>query len=194
MVYPRTRKEREVWHACDHLWEEGLPLNMTGETIAEKLQALGYHRGSNTDIHRFKKSWMTNKGLSSRDVSVTNKSRPLPDLILLAAKALREEMQAEADQEIQRIQQDANEKYKVLSFELEKLQAERARDLQTTYGKLSIDYERPEKAFSREHQERLLAKERAALQERHIAEMRNAMDKQATDLKQIKVTKKGKSP
>lgn len=56
---PKTRKESEIWHACKSLWEEGIHAEqMTGLAIGDRLEKLGFKRGSNTDIHRFKKSWM----------------------------------------------------------------------------------------------------------------------------------------
>lgn len=59
---PGTRKEKEVWQACDLLWQEGLSLKeLTGELIGDKLLDLGYSRGSNSDLHRYKRSWVVNR-------------------------------------------------------------------------------------------------------------------------------------
>ena len=168
MAKAKTRKEREVWHACDELWEANLPLKkMTGAAIAERLQTLNYYRGSNSDIHRFKRSWVAHKGLSYGDLDATNESLPLSDPIILAAKALREEIQLESDAKIKAIQQTADEKNQAVSRELEKLQAQhqeannRFTELQVNYDSLCQDHERLGKAMLEEQQQRRLAEERA---------------------------------
>src|SRR5579872_7592088 len=52
---PNTRKEKEVWDACDQINADKQPI--TYYAIGEKLMAMGCKRGSNSDIRRYLKTW-----------------------------------------------------------------------------------------------------------------------------------------
>ena len=54
-IAPKSRKEIEVWKACDQLASEGLQI--TYQAVGERLLKLGYRRGSNSDIHRYLSTW-----------------------------------------------------------------------------------------------------------------------------------------
>tara|TARA_R110002110_G_scaffold404606_1_gene623026 strand:+ start:29409 stop:29828 length:420 start_codon:yes stop_codon:yes gene_type:complete len=51
----RTRKEKEVWEACDYLKSKSK--NLTYYAIGEQLVNSGYKRGSNSDIRRYLTTW-----------------------------------------------------------------------------------------------------------------------------------------
>lgn len=54
---PSSRKEKEVWQACDQLSAEGISITYQG--VGERLVELGYKRGSNSDIYRYLTTWKT---------------------------------------------------------------------------------------------------------------------------------------
>jgi len=51
----RTRKEKEVWEACQYL--KSKKKNLTYYAIGEQLVNSGYKRGSNSDIRRYLTTW-----------------------------------------------------------------------------------------------------------------------------------------
>lgn len=51
----RTRKEKEVWEACQYLRSK--KKNLTYYAIGEQLVHSGYKRGSNSDIRRYLTTW-----------------------------------------------------------------------------------------------------------------------------------------
>jgi hypothetical protein len=55
---PKTRKEDEIWQACERLKSQ--KQSLTYLAIGEELISLGYKRGSHSDIHRYLKSWKKN--------------------------------------------------------------------------------------------------------------------------------------
>src|SRR5690606_32743960 len=92
-----SRKEREVWQACETLWENGLSIHeVTGEKIAAQLVKLGFKKGSNTDLYRYKRTWLTEKNLQQEN---TPREEPASDRITRAASLLREEVLAEIQEE-----------------------------------------------------------------------------------------------
>ncbi len=100
---PSSRKEKEIWQACDQLSAEGCCITYQG--VGERLVELGYKRGSNSDIYRYLTTWKTMKErtnlakqvpLNTRNTD--NSSDPLQqaieqirqDIWLEATKALNE--------------------------------------------------------------------------------------------------------
>lgn len=73
---PQSRKEREVWQACDSLLDEGEFLSY--QAIGERLIVLGYKRGSNSDIHRYLKTYKDNN--NSSPSSPSDSSRQVVEL------------------------------------------------------------------------------------------------------------------
>jgi RNase P subunit RPR2 len=55
----QSRKEIEVWAACNELFSEGMAL--TYKNIWDKLEFLGYRRGSSTEIKKYLESWRTSR-------------------------------------------------------------------------------------------------------------------------------------
>lgn len=190
MITAQTRKEREVWHACEELYEDGIgSKGFTNELIAQKLLMLGYCRGSNTDISRFKKSWLSNKNFEPYDPNTANSISLLADPILVAAKALRTEIQSEAQGEIEKIRLTAKEKLQTFSIEVEKLKEENQKltqergRVQSLYETLLQENEDLKNTYLIEKQERKLIQESLKLKEAQFSEFRQMMDRQALDLK-----------
>ena len=65
----RTRKEKEVWEACEYLKSKSK--NLTYYAIGEQLVNSGYKRGSNSDIRRYLTTW---KQYHSPSTSVASKA------------------------------------------------------------------------------------------------------------------------
>lgn len=55
MRVAKTRKEKEVWEACNTLKKNSC--SITYYAIGEQLVKLGYKRGSNSDIRRYLSTW-----------------------------------------------------------------------------------------------------------------------------------------
>ena len=51
----QSRKEKEVWAACDRLKKQGKKL--TYRALGDMLIAMGYCRGSHSDLYRYLSSW-----------------------------------------------------------------------------------------------------------------------------------------
>ena len=111
-----TRREREVWQACDTLWQQGEKL--TGDALREQLATLGYAKGSFTEIYKYRKTWSRSRGQDARFLSA-KPSTVLPDPITRAVTAMREELQAEAAATIQQMQQEAEQALQEVSTRLE---------------------------------------------------------------------------
>src|SRR5688572_28256485 len=62
---PKTRRENEVWQACDDLWAHSASTrHLTGDNIRDQLVKLGYKRGSPNEIYRYRSSWKDSRGVS----------------------------------------------------------------------------------------------------------------------------------
>lgn len=70
---PQSRKEREVWLACDSILADGELLSY--QAIGEKLIEMGYRRGSNSDIHRYLKTYKQHKASDHNNEAAELKSQ-----------------------------------------------------------------------------------------------------------------------
>jgi hypothetical protein len=59
----KTRKEREVWDACNVLQSQNRAI--TYFALGEQLVLMGHKRGSNSDIRRYLKSWKKSQNPSA---------------------------------------------------------------------------------------------------------------------------------
>lgn len=67
MRLPRTRREREIWEACDALRIELSHIKeVTGDRIMNKLVQLGYKRGCANEIYRYRKTWWDVNNINER--------------------------------------------------------------------------------------------------------------------------------
>lgn len=63
MRSPRTRREKEIWEACDVIYTELQEANkITGDLIFSQLVRLGYKKGSPNEVYRYRKTWREEHG------------------------------------------------------------------------------------------------------------------------------------
>ena len=63
-----TRKENEVWEACDDLIASGMNVRqLTGEVISIRLRELGYKAGNPNYRYKYRDTWMQARGLSREE-------------------------------------------------------------------------------------------------------------------------------
>lgn len=97
------RREQEVWQACDDLWAiHGNISGLTGDAIRERLVLLGKSRGSPNEIYKYRKTW--------EEIRAINKSQEnssdLSDPISRAVKLVHEQLQSEANEQLQKIKEE----------------------------------------------------------------------------------------
>lgn len=110
-MHPTTRKEKEVWQAINLLQSEGFnPEEITGEMIGARLLVLGFNRGSNSDISRYRKSWLSAHSKASAiphdHPSPTLLSDPLNQALSHAVQTLKEQLHRESQAEIAKIRKE----------------------------------------------------------------------------------------
>ncbi len=161
---PQTRKETEVWNACQTLWEEGVTIEqMTGLVIADRLQQLGYRRGSNTDIHRFKKTWVVAKQVGQLPEEPIKTANQLSSPIAIAVAKVETELSKQLKEKQTQIEQNAQEQiehYQQLAQRATQgLEANQAllNDLQEQNRQLSVSNERFLEQLQTEREERASA-------------------------------------
>jgi hypothetical protein len=123
-MQPKTRREREVWEACDELFDnfqqEGISLDkMTGELIKNKLVDLGYNRGNPTQTYLFRGTWLKARELDLPLNPVTEKAVDMRDPIHRVVHRVREDLREEARVEIESIRQVLSDQINQLTAELE---------------------------------------------------------------------------
>ncbi|MES2211983.1 MAG: DNA-binding protein, partial [Pseudomonadota bacterium] len=69
----QSRKEFEVWQACNALQAEGQKI--TYRALGDKLVVLGYKRGSNSEIFRYLSTWRDKNGLEQSDDTPSSSNR-----------------------------------------------------------------------------------------------------------------------
>lgn len=97
MEVATRRREQEVWQACDDLWAISGDLgHLTGDAIRERLVALGKSRGSPNEIYKYRKTWVSSRGVSAK--SSTEEST---DPIFRAVRIVHENLQNESLEKIE---------------------------------------------------------------------------------------------
>jgi uncharacterized phage infection (PIP) family protein YhgE len=120
-----TRKEKEVWQACEALWEEGHPLEkITGDAVAQQLLALGYKKGSLTDLHQHRRSWLSYKNTELSKIPPHENPQVPSDRISKAAATLRAEVYAQLEEEFTQAKELAQQQVKVALQDQEAKQLE----------------------------------------------------------------------
>ncbi len=123
-MQPKSRKEMEVWQACDQLASEGNLI--TYQRVGDRLVKLGYRRGSNSDIHRYLTTW---KKMKHRTKASSNAvPSPLPflegDPIASAVEQFKQEIWESANQEMEVLRAELAEKEaKIHQLEISPLEA-----------------------------------------------------------------------
>lgn len=116
-----TRREREVWAACDHLFSSGITgSNITGEALQTCLAEMGYRKGSFNEIYRYRKTWEQSRNVDLRaPLPPLIKTEPLPDPLLQAVQQVRLILQKESADQISQIKQEAEQTVTTLNDELQ---------------------------------------------------------------------------
>lgn len=114
MDAPKTRRENEVWQACDDLW--ALNSNnleaVKGDAIRDQLVKLGYKKGSPNEIYKYRASWKESRGISDKSLAQTIE---VADPISRAVSLVYEQIQNEAQQKITVIQTESSGQIEILS-------------------------------------------------------------------------------
>jgi len=133
MKKPKTRREWEIWQACDQLVAEGtLGYKVTGDAIREHLLEQGLSKGSPNEIYKYRKSWREARGVLDEDFSQNEPQQLiLNDPLSRAVEAVRHEIRLEAEREIQQIKDDTTEQIN----KAQKALLERELELKTTLDK-----------------------------------------------------------
>jgi len=106
MTIAKTRREREVWEACDAAWEEMQLADesiekLTGDRIRSKLQILGYARGNQNQIYAYRQTWKLSMGFDD-EAPETNQKQQLEariqQVVSYVMKALDEEAQTKIEE------------------------------------------------------------------------------------------------
>ena len=114
MSSPKTRRESEIWQACDTLYlelGEGKATDITGDKIVTKLLELGYKKGSPNEIYRYRKSWFATRGIEK---SLPYQETFLSDPLNRAIQLVKEEIEREARAEIAELKAQYDSKLKQL--------------------------------------------------------------------------------
>ena len=129
MRLPQTRREKEIWHACEMLWQQPPHLRkLTGDAIQAQLLALNYKKGSPNEVYRYRRTWQETRGLSLSDQhheTGTITSPPtLPDPINRAVSLVRDEIFSEAEQNIKKIIESFEQERQVFEEKIQALEAQ----------------------------------------------------------------------
>jgi Plasmid replication region DNA-binding N-term len=112
MDYPGTRRENEVWKACDDLWAlHAAPNKITGDAIRDQLILLGYKKGSPNEIYKFRRSWKNSRGITSLEIGTEPVESP-SDPISRAVSLVYEQIQNESQNHLEKMRQDFAENLK----------------------------------------------------------------------------------
>lgn len=125
MDAPKTRRENEVWQACDDLWA----LNssnleaLKGDAIRDQLIKLGYKKGSPNEIYKYRQSWKESRGVHEKSLAQTVE---VADPISRAVSLVYEQIQTQAGQKITAIEQETGSKIAVLEQHCQELETQHA--------------------------------------------------------------------
>ena len=123
--YPKTRREQEVWQACDDLIAKDLTVKeVTGEAIAVRLRELHYKVGSTTQRYQYRDTWMAARGLSREEQGrgVSDISDPIARAATLFKEGIERELRLEYEKKYQHLQAELAEKENLLQQKVAQLQ------------------------------------------------------------------------
>ncbi|MEI6789578.1 MAG: DNA-binding protein [Myxococcaceae bacterium] len=119
MDAPKTRRENEVWQACDDLWALNASLEgLKGDSIRDQLVKLGYKKGSPNEIYKYRTSWKESRGISEKSLAQTVE---VADPISRAVSLVYEQIKNEAQQKITAIQCDSTAQLEALTKQNQEL-------------------------------------------------------------------------
>ena len=174
---PKTRRENEVWQACDDLWAVNNSTEaLKGDRIRDQLVQLGYKKGSPNEIYKYRSSWKESRGISEKNLA---QSAQVADPISRAVSLVYEQIQQETQQKITAIQCDSTaqveklvQENQELSSSLEKLQ-EKHEALQIEKDSLEISLELLKENLSKAEQKNKELNMRQEGLELLLSELRN---------------------
>ncbi|MFU8797965.1 MAG: DNA-binding protein [Gammaproteobacteria bacterium] len=114
-----SQKKREVFEACDSLLKKGKKLSeITINALATELLELGYVRGGNTPLTRYRKEWMETQGFRDED---KNKNimgvKETSDVVYHATERLRQSV-------VEDVRKEYEEKFQALLEQQEAMREE----------------------------------------------------------------------
>ena len=110
MEVATRRREQEVWQACDDLWAIfGSMKHVTGDGIRERLVALGKSRGSPNEIYKYRKTWLSSRGLSFAENDFTSSSSD-SDPITRAVRIVHEQLRDSTESKISALNEEFTQK------------------------------------------------------------------------------------
>src|SRR5688572_927231 len=116
---PRTRRESEVWQACDDLWAKSASgRTLTGDNIRDQLLKLGYKRGSPNEIYRYRTSWKESRGVSEQGEATENDTQA-SDPISRAVSMVYDQMRTQTSEALDKLTEDYETKLKLALIEIE---------------------------------------------------------------------------
>lgn len=124
---PKTRRESEVWQACDDLWAGRNSVRaLTGDNIRDQLVKLGYKRGSPNEIYRYRNSWKDSRGIVDEEGGSTGGEIQTSDPISRAVSLVYDQMRSQASDALEKITADYEDRLKASLLEEETLKGENA--------------------------------------------------------------------
>jgi len=190
MATPQTRRENEVWQACDDLFAQGLAFHqMTGDDIIGRLQELGYKKGNRNQIYQYRKTWAESRGVKALTVAAA--PTMLTDPISRAAALVRDEIVAEAEamvihakEEAQQIIKALNQKHEQLHSDYTHLTKQHDALLQD-YTALKAHHLSLSTQLIQEQQQRAVSDERAHNTEQQLQQLREETQRRVEEQQRL---------
>ncbi len=145
----QSRKEKEVWQACDELASEKALI--TYQAVGDRLVQLGYRRGSNSDIYRYLTSWKKMQGrkkTNQQEVAVLKAALAEWDADLAETKARLQALEAQLSEEHPSIGPELAERIQVLIHSVLALSKNRDQELIKLYDHHQRQFDRYLQAMS----------------------------------------------
>jgi len=159
---PKTRREKEIWQACDLLWEEQGDFKfLTGDAIAEKLLDLEYKKGSPNERYKYRLTWKETRGIQTQlehENQAAALSDPLQRAVIALRKDIKHEIVSEYEPKVIQLKKECEDKKIELERTLEILNR-----LRTDYEKLEQEYATLKSAQPLLEQELAYARQQYAL-------------------------------
>lgn len=171
MEAPKTRRENEIWQACDDLWAlHASTGKLTGDAIRDKLLTLGYKKGSPNEVYKFRRTWKLSRGVAANPDETQDTMQNDP--ISRAVSMVYEQIHANAQSELDTLRADFDASLEQLSAARDEALAKlMALDEQLQGTRAELDHVTGERAtFEQNLQHQSLAL--ALLQERHETSVR----------------------
>ncbi len=119
MDTPKTRRENEVWQACDDLWALNASLEaLKGDHIREQLVKLGFKKGSPNEIYKYRQTWRESRGISEKALVEAGQQT---DPISRAVSLVYEQMQQETLQKINAVESNSQAQIETLKSQNQEL-------------------------------------------------------------------------